>query len=352
MRKNRIRWAALLCAALALYISDNNAGTRIVLLAAALPPPLSALPLLVRPRVEVSLEAPMSVKRGLETVCRVTVENQGRSALCLRFAVEEENRFTGERAVERFTVNLDSRRRQTAVRELVLDTDHCGNLALAVTGLRATDPFGVFARRIRCEEAGSVLVQPEPCPIEVSLREAGESSAEAQRYASDRPGNDPSETFRIREYVPGDPLGRVHWKLSEKLDKTLVRDYGLPEADRVLLLFDAASPVLTAEEADLLADAFFSLSRALLADGVSHAVGWFADGALQTQRVTGDAELALLTVRLLGAPVRRGSAVERFLEEGDPSRLDHIAVVARETIPGLVTLPLEAIRAGTVRLTL
>ncbi|MCQ2538114.1 MAG: DUF58 domain-containing protein [Lachnospiraceae bacterium] len=40
--------------------------------------------------------------------------------------------------------------------------------------------------------------------------------------------NDPSEAYGIREYVPGDSIKSIHWKLSEKTGKTMVREYGMP----------------------------------------------------------------------------------------------------------------------------
>jgi uncharacterized protein (DUF58 family) len=49
--------------------------------------------------------------------------------------------------------------------------------------------------------------------------------------------------YEHRDYVPGDPLKRVNWKLSAKRDRLLVRK---PEAfaggDQVLILDDAAVP--------------------------------------------------------------------------------------------------------------
>ena len=46
---------------------------------------------------------------------------------------------------------------------------------------------------------------------------------ESDRSADSRRGNDPGEVRAIREYVPGDPVRNIHWKLSEKTDKLLVK---------------------------------------------------------------------------------------------------------------------------------
>ena len=39
---------------------------------------------------------------------------------------------------------------------------------------------------------------------------------ESFKYSKDRPGDDPGETYDIREYRSGDSIRQIHWKLSGK----------------------------------------------------------------------------------------------------------------------------------------
>lgn len=38
------------------------------------------------------------------------------------------------------------------------------------------------------------------------------------------PGDDPGETYDIREYRSGDSIRQIHWKLSGKLDDIMIRE--------------------------------------------------------------------------------------------------------------------------------
>ena len=51
---------------------------------------------------------------------------------------------------------------------------------------------------------------------------------ESEVYSEHKPGDDPSEVFGLREYIDGDKLNRIHWKLTSKKNKFIVKDYSLP----------------------------------------------------------------------------------------------------------------------------
>lgn len=42
-------------------------------------------------------------------------------------------------------------------------------------------------------------------------------------FRQSRKGSDPGETFENREYVPGDDIRSIHWKLSSKTDQLIIR---------------------------------------------------------------------------------------------------------------------------------
>ena len=90
------------------------------------------------------------------------------------------------------------------------------------------------------------------------------------------PGYDYSEPYQIREYVPGDGLRQIHWKLSQKTDSLMVRELGLPVAEEVLLLLDTSITVRenAADALDAAMTALLSLSRSLTEQGITHS-GFF-----------------------------------------------------------------------------
>ena len=55
---------------------------------------------------------------------------------------------------------------------------------------------------------------------------------------SSQPGGGFSEIHDLREYRPGDSLHEIHWKLSAKTDKLIVREAEEPDLGLVVLSFD------------------------------------------------------------------------------------------------------------------
>ncbi len=74
--------------------------------------------------------------------------------------------------------------------------------------------------------------------MEIGIAYGENMSLDSDEFSMVKAGFDPSETFAIREYRPGDRIRQVHWKLSEKFDELMVRDYGLPIQNTILLLLE------------------------------------------------------------------------------------------------------------------
>lgn len=260
MWKKRLGWLALLLAALILYLFENNSGTRLTLWAVVLLPLLGAVPLLPDPRITLAWQVPETVRRGEEAACSLTIRREGRFfAPALSGRIEIANLLTSE---ERTLPLFCAPRPGETVIPFTLKPAHCGTVTLRAARLQLRDPFGLFARSLK-ETQARFLVVPILFPVEVRFDGSWQDSG---RYSPERAGSDPSETLRIREYVPGDPVRQIHWKLSEKLDRSLVRDFGLPlEEQAVLTLEEApASP----DEVDGALDLLFSVGRALCGQGL------------------------------------------------------------------------------------
>ena len=65
-------------------------------------------------------------------------------------------------------------------------------------------------------------------PVEIQTVLTRSNLDDCTEYAPDQKGADRTETMQIRDYVPGDPLQQIHWKLSTKLDRLIVRDPAQP----------------------------------------------------------------------------------------------------------------------------
>ncbi len=131
-------------------------------------------------------------------------------------------------------------------------------------------------------------------------------------------GSDPGETLGIREYRPGDPIRQIHWKLSQKTDKLMLRETGLAVSDEILLLFESApSPEPTEEDAPAALEALLSLSASLLEEGLPHTIAWKSGEALQTAEVAREEDEKAAREALLfsQAPSSEEGVAEAFVRE-------------------------------------
>ncbi|MGX8699569.1 MAG: DUF58 domain-containing protein, partial [bacterium] len=136
---------------------------------------------------------------------------------------------------------------------------HYGRYALRVERFTEMDALGLFTRRRRVAAEARVTVAPSPLPLALERGERESFLDDPAAYSLTRAGHDPSETFRIREYVPGDSIRQIHWKLSEKTGRTLVRELGLP-VERGLTVYVHTADAADGEALDAALELAFSLA--------------------------------------------------------------------------------------------
>ena len=101
--------------------------------------------------------------------------------------------------------------------------------------LEASDPLGLFRYRRRTPDAEIALVLPRFTSLvaHAEVREL-EASVAAPRAGSG------TEIFGVREYRPGDPLRRIHWRSSARHGELVVREYEPPGVQTLGIFCDPA----------------------------------------------------------------------------------------------------------------
>lgn len=121
---------------------------------------------------------------------------------------------------------------------------------------------------------GRTAILPNTFSTEVSLQIPYCQQDEEENYAPDRKGNDASEIFQLRDYVPGDPVKQIHWKLSSKLNHILIKEASLPVSRSLLVFWDKNTEEASPDEMDAMAESVSSICQALSQDGVQYTLGW------------------------------------------------------------------------------
>ena len=271
MGKGRLAYGAWLLFAGLLYFFENNTGTRTILAASIVLPAVSVLcSVSSAKRITVRLSAPDCCRRGDAAECSVQAEGLLPGAV-LTAALHGRSRLTGEETRAQISLSRFSPAVKTALRAA-----HCGTVALSLSDAAVQDWFGLYRRPLTLQSSRFITIEPPLFSIQIALAERESVAADGTCWSSAHAGQDPSETFGFRTYIPGDPIRQIHWKLSQKTDSLMVRELGLPVAEEVLLLLDTSTTGKedAADALDAAMTALLSLSRSLTEQGITHSVGW------------------------------------------------------------------------------
>ncbi len=204
---------------------------------------------------------------------------------------------------------------------------HSGVVRLSCTSVREFDSFGLFSRKRLCTAQTEVLLPPQTFPVSVCLNQAAEVLLDSESYSAQKAGNDPGETFRIRQYVPGDPIRQIHWKLSEKngdADGARVWPAGNESAAACLLPERSLSP----EQLDAMLDTMVSVSSELLRQELPHTL--LCAGELHD---IADMPALAQTVHTLPHSAPEIERTAAFLQEHPALSYAHIALIAASAVP-------------------
>jgi uncharacterized protein (DUF58 family) len=298
MLKNRLYYLAGLAGVLAFHSYYTGWFSWYLLLLTLCLPAFSllcSLPAMRKVRLEA--EMPDSCVRGEPANVRFFCAGRSRLPIPLfSFQFEAADQMTGEIA-RRHLLLADGLNDS-----LALPTEHCGAFACTLQKGRVYDYLCLFSLRLRVPALPELLVLPKAAPPDPL---PNLSQFQSRSYKPKRGGGF-SEIHDMREYRPGDSMRDIHWKLSAKTDKLIVREPQEPDRGQVLLTLDLAG---AKDSLDETLDTLLWLSRWLLEHEVSHSVCWLDPTDFEPSGVfvTKEDELKELIKQLLKTRLQEGT---------------------------------------------
>ena len=180
-------------------------------------------------------------------------------------------------------------------RHAPLPTDHCGGFLLMPRKVRVYDYLGLIGLPVARKQSSFALVLPEP----EALPEPPDLSRYLATAWKPKAGGGFSENHELRLYRPGDSLRGIHWKLSAKTGKLILREP--MEALRGLALLTMTLSG-TPEELDRKLGRFLWLSRYLLYRNVPHQLHCATGFGLERFAIQTEQDMQLALEGLLTAP--------------------------------------------------
>jgi hypothetical protein len=105
------------------------------------------------------------------------------------------------------------------VTKIPLDTKHCGAYSFKLSKLKVYDLLGFFHFDLNVNKDIEFLVKPSPEMPDYMPDMFGFKAKNLRK--SSKPN---SEIYDIRDYQAGDPVKSIHWKMSAKKEKLLVKE--------------------------------------------------------------------------------------------------------------------------------
>lgn len=146
-----------------------------------------------------------------------------------------------------------------------LPTAHCGAFRLRCRRLWAYDYLGLMRLPVRFREDQLVLVRP----VAALPAQMPDMSRYLCGITRPKPGGGYAENHELRLYRPGDNLQQIHWKLSAKTGKLIIREPMEAQQDAAILTMELSGKP---EMLDKKLGQLLGMSTYLAANGVKHRI--------------------------------------------------------------------------------
>lgn len=206
---------------------------------------------------------------------------------------------------------------------IVVATSHAALIECRVKRPRIYDAFGLIHFRIRnISDKAKLLIAPVMSENSYIKGNQNIYIIDSDKYSETQKGDDSSQVFEVRNYIPGDDIRRIHWRLSSKQDDLIVKEYSKPiDEDCIVMLetgIGSAEPEERKFRADGMLAAFMRLAYELIENEQAFTVYWYSETA---------SNLVSFEVKTFDdvAPI-----IEKFLSEKFPVKKNITFIMSEE----------------------
>jgi len=185
-------------------------------------------------RVRASREAPDAVHRGEPFGVTLRLENRKTlvPAMSIRIEPSAPLGHHGAKGFAAYIVKIPPRR--AALARLSERFEHRGVHPLPALDLVSAFPFGLFERRRRTHDGHEVVVYPRVRAVRPGAVQ--QLSGAGAALAVVRGNGD--EFFSLRDYVPGDDIRQVAWRVSARRGALTVREFARQTSRSIVFVLD------------------------------------------------------------------------------------------------------------------
>lgn len=146
-----------------------------------------------------------------------------------------------------------------------------GIVSIKVNKIEVRDLMGMISYVYDVNMTSEVKVYPENVYTD-DLDKTGLYEGVAENEENNSKGNDLSDVSNIREYIPGDRIKDIHWKISAKRDKLMVKERVRVSERQLIMLVDTCG-----DNADIdgVLQYAYNVAKMCLTDGIPSKLVWW-----------------------------------------------------------------------------
>lgn len=269
-------------------------------------------------RIRLRFRLHQGIREGGKISGTLIIESTGRvlSAQWMLLDIEVHNKMFG--VSECYHLELEVNNRQKEI-EFVVPAEWCGETEIQCGAVCIQDILQLSEKKLRPFDAVSTIIYPRKVNVQVEMSTTTIGSPLDEGVMQNRKGNDPSEVFDIKDYVPGDDLRFVHWKLSGKADHLIMRQPSEPTHYHAIMLMDLgmeqAGVNTTRAELNGAAAMGAAIAEEMIQQGANFCVAIPYKDGLDVKEVCSMKDFQEMQLQWLGTPVQMdaGRGVDYFV---------------------------------------
>lgn len=297
--KSGIIWLSMLLLLVVLVSSQLNIFTMTALFSWLILPIISwVLNYYNRTNISLRMIMPPKASKNEGFIGKIIVKHDGVLPIGSTYGhIHLENHLTKE--VKSQWIQLPVISKGQTEREFVFESVYSGYIEVKVDEMLLMDWFGFLSTKMEVYEIQRSSVMPDTFSLDVIVSASPVQGSDSETWSQVHKGNDYTEVFGLREYIPGDNLKRIHWKLSSKLNELIVKEPSLPTEKSLLLFWDKNTTEASAKEMDAMAEVVTSVAQDIGSQGIPYTLGWTEGDLIILEDVDRSEDLLSLIPRMI-----------------------------------------------------
>nr|MBP3597868.1 DUF58 domain-containing protein [Eubacterium sp.] len=227
----------------------------------------------VKKHVTISVQMPgTTLPKGTKFFVKITIRNQCFLPLVKgKLSLRVGNDFIGEPQELDLILPVNGKGEDSTL--LPLSSSYVGKVVVCAERFELEDMLGLHSVVLPLSLEEHIYILPEGMmeeELDLNAYQAGMAEAEESKLK----GNDFSDVSEVREYIPGDAMKNIHWKLSAKKDVLMVKERLRMSTGKLLMV--VALDVEKPEQLDQTVERVYGLGCQLIRRQVPVTIFWWS----------------------------------------------------------------------------